>query len=540
GRAVQRIDVPGGAALGLATRFFGHDAELGRAGPQGFDNGGFGFAVGLRDQIVAGLVVDHQVGAMVRVRLQDGGAGVGRRNGRVDGGCQVQGRRLGRGRIGRRHKSSVSLCGNELIAQGQIPSRGVAFSQRNTLVALVILAGNQVSAHCRNSKFMSSYVPLTPPAASLGPDGRLRSAAYGDVYHNISSALGQAEHVFLRGNGLPQRWRARPAFTVCETGFGLGLNFLALWQAWRQDGMRPRRLHMLSIEAHPFSRAELREWLERVAPDTLQNLAGQLADQWPACLPGLHRLEFEGGAVTLTLAFGRAADVAPLLRARVDAYFLDGFAPDRNPELWQPELLQDLSRLAAPDATVATWASAGMVRRGRAQAGFQVGKQPGYGGKWSMTVGVRAGPTGPMAGYEPWLQARAADDAGAGEAVVVGGGLAGAGIAQALALRGRPVCVIDASGPASAHHGHAAAALTPVIARDDNPRAGLWRAGSLRALARWAGLPAAAAPRRCGTVQLERDAGRTAALTETLRLLQFPEDWVRAVTRDGAAALARV
>lgn len=387
---------------------------------------------------------------------------------------------------------------------------------------------------------MSSYVPLTPPAASLGPDGRLRSAAYGDVYHNISSALGQAEHVFLRGNGLPQRWRGRPAFTVCETGFGLGLNFLALWHAWRQDGARPRRLHMLSIEAHPFSRAELHEWLGQVAPDTLQDLAGQLADQWPACLPGLHRLEFEGGAVTLTLAFGRAADIAPLLRARVDAYFLDGFAPDRNPDLWQPELLRDLSRLAAPDATVATWASAGMVRRGLAQAGFQVGKQPGYGGKWSMTVGVRADPTGPIAGHEPWLQARAADDAGAGEVVVVGGGLAGAGIAQALALRGRPVCVIDASGPAAAHQGHAAAALTPVIARDDNPRARLSRAGSLRALARWAGLPPAAAPRRCGTVQLERDAGRTAALAETLRLLQFPADWVRAVTRDEAAALAGV
>src|SRR5690606_13854986 len=219
---------------------------------------------------------------------------------------------------------------------------------------------------------MSSYVPLTPPAASLGPDGRLRSAAYGDVYHNISSALGQAEHVFLRGNGLPQRWRGRSAFTVCETGFGLGLNFLALWQAWRQDPARSRRLHMLSIEAHPFDRDALRGWLRQAAPDAIQPLAMQLADQWPACLPGLHRIEFEGGAVTLTLAFGRAEAMAPGLRARVDAFFLDGFAPHCNPELWQPELMRDLARLAAPDATVATWASAGAVRRGLAEAGFQV------------------------------------------------------------------------------------------------------------------------------------------------------------------------
>lgn len=386
---------------------------------------------------------------------------------------------------------------------------------------------------------MSSYSPLVPPAAGFDADGRFRSVAYGDVYHSLSGALGQAEHVFLRGNGLPQRWRGRQAFTVCETGFGLGLNFLALWDAWRNDPARPRCLHMVSIEAHPFARDALRGWLRQLAPDILQGLAGQLADQWPACLPGLHRLEFEGGAVTLTLAFGAASALAPHLRARVDAYFLDGFAPDRNPELWQPALMRDLARMAAPDATLATWASAGSVRQALRDAGFRVRKQPGYGGKWHMTVGVRESAL-PEAPADAWAMARAAEGEGQGEVVVVGGGLAGAGIAQALALRGRPVCVIDATGPASAHAGHVAAALTPVIARDDNPRARLSRAGSQRALARWAGLRPGAAPRRCGTLQLERDAGRSAALAETLQQLQFPADWVRAVDRDEAAGLAGV
>ena len=388
---------------------------------------------------------------------------------------------------------------------------------------------------------MSSYVPLTSPEADLDADGRLRSARYGDVYHSAAGPLGQAEHVFLRGNGLPGRWRGRDAFTVCETGFGLGLNFLALWRAWRDDAARARRLHVLSIEAHPFAREPLRRWLAQLAPPALRGLAEQLASQWPARLPGLHRLEFEGGAVTLTLAFGQAACLAPLLQARVDAYFLDGFAPDRNPAMWQPELLRELARLAAPDATLATWASAGFVRRALAEAGFQVRKEAGYGGKRHMTVGVRTAPAPAGSAMAAALaQARAAAGAaGDGAVAVVGGGLAGAGIAQALALRGRPVVVIDSAAPAgAAHAGHAAAALTPLIARDDNARARLSRAGSQRAWARWAALPGAAAPLRCGTLQLERDGGRAAALADTLQGLQFPAEWVRAVDRDEAAALA--
>lgn len=394
-----------------------------------------------------------------------------------------------------------------------------------------------------------SYTPITAPDVGFDADGNFRSHSYGDVYHSTAGALGQAEHVFVRGNGLPERWRGRPSFTVCETGFGVGLNFLALWRAWRHDAARPARLHMLSIEAHPFSRDAFAQVLRRVAPEPLQKLAQQLISQWPACLPGLHRLEFEGGAVTLTLAFGQAATVAPRLRASVDAYFFDGFDPKRNPDAWEPALLCELARLAAPDATLATWASSGAVRGALRAAGFDVKRQPGYAGKWHMTVGVRAAHvtaqparSGSKASLcdHAWSQARDADRSGNGEVIVIGGGLAGAGIAQAMALRGRSVVVIDPAGLTTdrSHAGHVAAALTPVIARDDNARARLSRAGSSRAIARWAGLPTPAAPVRCGTVQLERDAGRMASLDESLQQLQFPADWVRRVDRQEASLLA--
>lgn len=372
----------------------------------------------------------------------------------------------------------------------------------------------------------SPYTPLTPAAVHFDANGKLYSPTYGDVYHSPSGALGQSEHVFLRGNDLPQRWQGRPTFTVCETGFGLGLNFLALWQAWRNDPNRSARLHVVAIEGHPFSRADVTQLLTRYAPESVQGLADQLAAQWPDLLPGLHRLEFEEGAVTLTLGFGTAQWLAPRLVARVDAYFLDGFAPAANPEMWSTTLLRDLARLAAPGATMATWACTGELRQALQLAGFQVRRAPGYGGKWHMTVGH-------MGETEPRTVAATAVER---HAIVIGGGLAGGGVAQALALRGWRVTVLDAGN--NTHTTHAAAALTPVIARDDNSRARLSRVGSQRAHARWSSLANGAAPLVCGTVQVERDAGRAAAMADTLAALAFPSDWVRAISRDEASALA--
>ncbi|MBN9402749.1 MAG: hypothetical protein J0I30_08060, partial [Burkholderiales bacterium] len=129
------------------------------------------------------------------------------------------------------------------------------------------------------------------------------SREYGDVYHGDAGALPQARHVFLGGNGLPGRWRGRAAFTIAETGFGLGHNFLAAWRAWLDDPGRSGRLHYLAFEAHPFAAEDLvRAW--RRLPDDHQVLARELAGRWPDLLPGIHRLELQGGRVTLTLLFG--------------------------------------------------------------------------------------------------------------------------------------------------------------------------------------------------------------------------------------------
>jgi len=390
----------------------------------------------------------------------------------------------------------------------------------------------------RSTTMSAPYVPLQPAALQYATEhdatGRLVSTQYGDVYQPAQDTpLRQAREVFLAGNHLPQRWQGSPRFTVLETGFGLGMNFLALWHAWQDDRERCARLHVVSLEAHPLTHDELASAYARL-PEDVAPLAAQLRDQWPARLPGLHRLEFADGAVTLTLGFGLAHEVAPKLSASIDAFFLDGFAPARNPDMWRPDLIAALARLAAPGATLATWCSAGLVRRALQDAGFAVTRVAGAHGKRHVTRAVYQG-HGRNVAAAPHLPSQTR------HALIVGAGLAGAGIAHALGLRGWQVDVFDpmlAHGPVGchhgSHHGHVAAALTPVIARDDNVRARLSRAGSLRAQARWQHLPDNAAPRRCGTVQPARDAAHAERIQQTLAALAFPEDWVRWVARDDA------
>ncbi|ANN76740.1 FAD-dependent 5-carboxymethylaminomethyl-2-thiouridine(34) oxidoreductase MnmC [Bordetella flabilis] len=372
-----------------------------------------------------------------------------------------------------------------------------------------------------------AYQPLKPAAPATDARGVPYSLEYDDVYHPVAGAFAQAHYVFLDGNGLPGRWRGRHQYTVCETGFGLGVNFLTLWRAWREDARRPARLHVVSFEAHPLPVDHLSAMLDRIAPDAAaRDLAGQLAARWPPLLPGIHRLEFEAGRVTLTLAFGDAGVMVPALPFAADAFFLDGFAPSRNPAMWTPELLAALANHAVAGATAATWCSAGAVRRGLQDVGFRVDRRPGFAGKTHMTVAVREAGGQVAAPLPP------------SHVAVVGGGIAGAAIAHALSLRDVAVTVFEKSGSASVHQDHAAAAVTPLVARDDNVRARLSRAGSLRAAARWGELPVHARPWRCGTLQLARDAGRAADAASILAALRFPATWVRGVDAGEASDLA--
>ncbi|OQA30233.1 MAG: tRNA 5-methylaminomethyl-2-thiouridine biosynthesis bifunctional protein MnmC [Betaproteobacteria bacterium ADurb.Bin341] len=228
---------------------------------------------------------------------------------------------------------------------------------------------------------------ITPAQLSFEPDGTPYSARYNDVYHTRAGGPEQARHVFLAGNDLPARWQNRPKFTLLETGFGLGLNFLTTWMAWQNDPQRCLHLHFISVEKHPVSADDLAKahatWPE------FEPYATQLRQCWPALEAGNHRIELAKGQMILDLILGDALEALTTLQAQVDAFYLDGFAPDKNPELWSPALFKTLAKLAAPGATLATWSVAGHVQRGLNAAGFVTEKHPGFAGKRQMLAGAR-------------------------------------------------------------------------------------------------------------------------------------------------------
>ncbi|SDD35629.1 bifunctional tRNA (5-methylaminomethyl-2-thiouridine)(34)-methyltransferase MnmD/FAD-dependent 5-carboxymethylaminomethyl-2-thiouridine(34) oxidoreductase MnmC [Paraburkholderia lycopersici] len=380
---------------------------------------------------------------------------------------------------------------------------------------------------------------LTPATLAFREDGTPFSPAYGDVYHSTAGAFAQAEAVFLHGNDLPRRWQSRRIFTVVETGFGMGVNFLATWSAWRDDPARCERLHFVSVEKHPFSRDDLRTALDAVVARASEApLARELVDAWPMLVPGTHRIEFAGGRVTLTLVFGDALDAFPKMWMRADAIYLDGFAPAKNPELWSPIVFKALARIAGDDATFATWSSSGDVKRALLQNGFEYRKVQGFSGKRAMLVG-RFAPRWRVRRHEPPLPLALRER----HAVVVGAGLAGCALVERLAARGWRVTLIERNAaPALEASGNPAGVFHPLISRDDSSASRITRASFLYALRRWDALEAAGhAPRRsrAGLLHLATD-DESRAVAAALDSFCYPNEFVSAVTREAAEALAGV
>ncbi len=368
----------------------------------------------------------------------------------------------------------------------------------------------------------SPPICVTPARFERNSSGIAFSTQFGDVYHSSEGGLGQARHVFLLGNALPERWRGRDAFTILETGFGIGLNFLAAWQAWREDPRRSARLHFVSTEKHPFGEEDLAAAL---APfEELAVFARALRGVWPPPLAGFHRLHFDGGRVILTLVLGDAREELAKVDARVDAFFLDGFAPARNPEMWSPEVVRELARLAAPDATLATWTVAGGVRSALADAGFRVEKRAGFASKREMLVGNRGGP--------------ASIAHGSRRATVIGAGLAGTLVAERLASRGWEVALVDEREQRSAPE---VGLVRPIANLRDALNARLSRSAFLYALQHFRALQQDGYHlvwNPCGVLQVAEDPDEEARFEAIAKAQGYPAAFLRHVDGAGAAQIA--
>jgi tRNA 5-methylaminomethyl-2-thiouridine biosynthesis bifunctional protein len=369
-------------------------------------------------------------------------------------------------------------------------------------------------------------MPIVPAELAFAGDGTPFSPVYGDVYHSAQGALEQARHVFLAGNDLPARWQGREVFSILETGFGIGLNFLATWQVWRKAG-RPCRLHFISVEKHPFRRNDLQTLLAR-HPE-LAEQAAALLPQWPLLIEGFHRLHFEQDRITLTLLFGAAEQQLPKLVASVDAIYLDGFAPAKNPDIWSPALLAHISRHGAADTTLATWSVAGELRRSLESLGWQIERRPGFAAKREMLTARRSAvPPAPKRGFPSVTPLTFRIDR---RAIVIGAGLAGCAISERLAARGWCIDLIERRpGPAQEASGNPAGVILPRIAKDDALAARLSRACLLYAVRRLQSMPGVRWD-NCGVFQIAKDAAHETLQREGVERLQMPEEFVRFLTR---------
>lgn len=386
---------------------------------------------------------------------------------------------------------------------------------------------------------------IQPANLEFNAEGTPVSRDFDDVYFSNDNGLEETRYVFLDGNHLGTRFPEHPRslFVVAESGFGTGLNFLTLWQAF--DCFRAaypeatlQRLHFISFEKFPLTAHDLRlahqRWPE------LAHWAEQLQTQWPPAIGGCHRLILDDGRVTLDLWLGDINDLTDKLddsmNQKVDAWFLDGFAPAKNPDMWSPHLFSAMARLARPGATLATFTSAGFVRRGLQKAGFTMRKTKGFGRKRDMLVGVMEQDLA-IPAQAPWFARRASTSR---EVAIVGGGIASALLSLALLHRGWQVTLYCADeAPATGASGNRQGALYPLLSAHDPALFQFFPAAFTFARRLYDSLPVAFDHDWCGVTQLGWDEKSQQKITQMLSL-GLPETIAHAVTAQQVAETAGV
>ena len=355
-----------------------------------------------------------------------------------------------------------------------------------------------------------------------------RSPQFDDFYCQPGQGIEASQFTFIQACNLPAAWRNKRRFVIAETGFGAGLNFLLSWREWRRNRAPGQCLHYVSVEAFPLSRSQLQTalspWQE------LKPLATQLLTHYPPTTPGFHRLVFARDQVFLTLLIGQAAEQLEQLEASVDAWYLDGIAPDRNPDLWSPQVFAQIARLSKPGASLASNTAARSVRRGLQEAGFEMSKSAGFGGKRERLTGHFVGQS--VSSLPQWYQQ--AQQASAGlQVAIVGAGVAGASLCKSLSDRAIDTRIVDL-GQSSASN-NPRANVMPRLSIDNSLTGRFFWSAFLHATQHWRSLPGW---RESGTLVLATDPHDQQRLSKLQQCWQLPESLLRLVDATEAEKLA--
>ncbi len=214
-----------------------------------------------------------------------------------------------------------------------------------------------------------------------------RSDQFDDVYFSAEDGLAETKHVFIKGNNLPDSWLDKKNFTICETGFGTGLNFLAVLKLWLDSpkDKRPSNLHFISFEKYPLSKEYIKDHLS--VWNELATSLDMLLAKYPIYLEDKNYILDVTDGVRLTLMIGDVNNNILLLENAVDCWFLDGFKPSSNPDMWSDNIFSNMARLSRKGTSFATFTAAGFVRRGLFAQGFEIRKVKGFGQKREMIIG---------------------------------------------------------------------------------------------------------------------------------------------------------
>ena len=329
----------------------------------------------------------------------------------------------------------------------------------------------------------------------------LRSTQFDDVYFSDIGGLEETRHVFLDGNDLDARFSALAnrapcsIFTIGELGFGTGLNILGAWQAWNNRSHTKAHLHLVSVEGFPLTSADFTKAHVFIAAQwpELSELSAKLVAHYPPLMPGPHILHLAED-VTLTLIFGEVASALNQIRAQMDAWFLDGFSPSLNPAMWRETVIDEIARLSADCATLASFTVAGAVRRALGARGFEVKKSPGFGRKRDMlkarkeerapALSTTTPPATPSTTpwYTPPTPPALKGTKKNIKVAIIGAGIAGASAAWHLNRAGFDVTLYDPGGAAAGASGNPAGLVLPRLDADDNAVANFYKASWLYAI----------------------------------------------------------
>lgn len=367
---------------------------------------------------------------------------------------------------------------------------------------------------------------LTQPEIDWKDDGTPVARAAGDVYFTAGDGLGETRAVFLAGCNLPEAWSGRETFTIAETGFGTGLNFLASWDLWRETRPSPTAfLHFVSYEGFPLAREDAARALS--AWPELADLSERLIAVWPGPVRGVRHFIWPEDGVTLTLHLADIAESLPDSIYHADAWFLDGFSPAKNEAMWAPDLFKWISERSVPGTPAATFTVAGAVRRGLAEAGFSVAKAPGHGRKRERLEARLATPPSP----EPDVYGLSRPLPRANRVAILGAGIAGASAAHALAQLGADPVIFDPEdGPGSGGSGNPMGLVMPRLDAGDTAQARLLVDAYLAARHMYAGRPGVT---ETDVRQVPKDDAETARFEKLLADPPLPLEDLEALSGGG-------